>query len=163
MAAEYHARRHDTTGRVPREHWLAELSSLRSVSRHKNLAEVFLHREKRTVRKDGTVRWNGGLVEVRAGLEGEEVELRFNPSDPHTNPRVFVDGVFVCDTVPLDRVANAARRRRRLREPAAPEVQPSGLDPLALIEAEHYDRIRPVDAPQDQKKTKKPQPTRSEP
>ena len=155
LAAEYHARCHSTTGRLPREHWLEELSFLRSVPRHKNLAEVFLHRENRIVRKDGTVRWDGGFVEVRAGLEGEEVELRFDPSDPHTNPRVFVDGVFVCDTVPLDRVANASRRRRRLREPAAPEVQPSGLDPLALIEAEHYDRVRPVDQPQGQNKTKK--------
>jgi hypothetical protein len=154
LAAEYHARRHTTTGRVPREHWLEELSFLRSVPNNKNLAEVFLHREKRTVRKDGTVRWNGGFVEVRAGLEGEEVELRFDPSD-YTNPRVFVDGAFVCDTVPLDRVANASRRRRRLRSPAAPEVQPSGLDPLALIEAEHYDRFPPPDWKQTKKTSTK--------
>jgi hypothetical protein len=26
-------------------------------------------------------------------------------------------------------------------------VEPSGLDPLALIEEEHYQRVRPVGAP----------------
>jgi outer membrane protein assembly factor BamA len=30
---------------------------------------------------------------------------------------------------------------------AAPEAEASGLDPLALIEAEHYARVRPVGAP----------------
>jgi transposase InsO family protein len=32
LAAEYHARRHDTTGRCPREHWIAELACLRAYS-----------------------------------------------------------------------------------------------------------------------------------
>ena len=83
-------------------------------------------------------------VELRPGLEGQEVELRFDPRDPSARPRVFLEDAFVCDTVPLDRVANASRRRRRLPAPAASEAEPSGLDPLALIEAEHYDRGRPL-------------------
>jgi hypothetical protein len=27
------------------------------------------------------------------------------------------------------------------------DAEPSGLDPLALIEKEHYQRVRPVDTP----------------
>jgi putative transposase len=61
LAAEYHARQHSTTGRVPREHWLAELPFLRSLPRQKNLSDVFLHRERRVVRKDGTVRFRGAI------------------------------------------------------------------------------------------------------
>ena len=83
-------------------------------------------------------------VELRPGLEGQEVELRFDPRDPSARPRVFLEDAFVCDTVPLDRVANASRRRRRLPAPAALDPQPSRWDPLALIEAQHYDRVRPV-------------------
>ena len=147
LAAEYHARKHDTTGKLPREHWLAELPYLRTLSLGKNLDEVFLHRERRFVRKDGTVRFGGGFLEVRPELVGREVELRFDPKDEGARPRVFVDDRFVCDTVPLDRIKNASRRRRRLRGEPAPDVEPSGLDPLALIEAEHYERIRPVGAP----------------
>jgi transposase InsO family protein len=147
LAAEYHARPHTTTGRVPREHWLAELPSLRTVPRTKNLDEVFLHRERRVVRKDGTVRFRGGFLEVRPELVGREVELRFDARDDARPPRVFVEDRFVCDTVPLDRVRNATRQRRRLRGEAAPDAEASGLDPLALIEAEHYARVRPVGAP----------------
>jgi transposase InsO family protein len=146
LAAEYHARPHDTTGQVPREHWLTEVPTLRPLPRTKNLDEVFLHRERRVVRKDGTVRFRGGFLEVRPELVGREVELRFDPRDDASRPRVFVEDRFVCDTVPLDRLRNATRRRRRLRGEAAPEAEPSGLDPLALIEAEHYERVRPVGA-----------------
>ncbi|HUC45449.1 MAG TPA: hypothetical protein VMR94_02755, partial [Hyphomicrobiaceae bacterium] len=91
----------------------------------------------------------------RAELQGQEVELRFDPRDDTVRPGVFVENSFVCDTVPLDRVANASRRRRRRRGVPAPDAEPSGLDPLALIEAEHYDRVRPVGQPPTPKKTKK--------
>jgi len=146
LAAEYHARQHTTTGKAPREHFLAEVPYLRTLPLGKNLEEVFLHRERRFVRKDGTVRFRGGFLEVRPELVGREVELRFDPRDDAARPRVFVEDLFVCDTVPLDRLRNASRRRRRLRGNAAPDAEPSGLDPLALIEAEHYDRVRPVGA-----------------
>ena len=69
------------------------------------------------------------------------------PTGRIARPRVFIENSFVCDAVPLDRVANASRRRRRVRGEAAPDAEPSGLDPLALIEAEHYDRVRPVGQP----------------
>jgi transposase InsO family protein len=145
VAAEYHARRHATTGRSPREHWLADVTSLRPLPRQPHLDDIFLHRERRVVRKDGTVRFRGGYLEVRPELEGREIELRFDPRDDGAHPRVFVEGHFVCDTVPLDRIRNASRRRRRVRGEPAPDANPSGLDPLALIEADHYHRVRPVD------------------
>jgi len=147
LAAEYQARRHTTTGRIPREHWLAELAFLRTLPRQTHLDEVFLHRERRVVRKDGTVRYRGGYLEVRPELEGREVELRFDPRDDAPRPRVFVEDRFVCDTVPLDRIRNASRRRRRVQGAPAPDTDPSGLDPLALIEADHYDRVRPGGRP----------------
>jgi len=144
LSAEYHARVHDTTGRAPREHWLAEVEQLRSLPRGKNLDEVFLHRDRRKVRKDGTVRFAGRLLEVQPELCGHWVELRFDPSDADALPKVFVGDRFVCDTVPLDRIRNATRHRRRNLGQPAPLVQPSGLDPLALIEDEHYRRSRPL-------------------
>jgi hypothetical protein len=144
LSVEYHARVHDTTDRIPREHWLEQVEHLRPVPRGKSLDEVFLHREKRKVRKDGTVRFEGRLLEVRAELTGQRVELRFDPVAKDVLPRVFVNNRFVCDTVPLDLLANAHRRRRR--EVGAPAVAlvPSGLDPLALIQAEHEQYTRPL-------------------
>lgn len=142
LGAEYHAREHETTRRAPRDHLLAEVSEIRSVPRGVDLDAVFLHREDRVVRKDGTVRWQGGFLEVRADLGKKHVELRFDPADESALPRVFVDGRFACDTVPLDRVRNMTRQRRRIAGEPAPDATPSGLDPLGLIEDEHYRRTR---------------------
>ena len=146
LGAEYHAREHDTTGRAPRDHMLAEANEIRCVPGDTDLDEVFLHREERVVRKDGTVRWRSGFLEVRAGLDDKRVELRFDPTDEAARPRVFIDGRFVCDTVPLDRRRNMTRRRRRFAGAPEPFAEPSGLDPLALIEDEHYRRARPAGA-----------------
>lgn len=143
LSVEYHARAHDTTGRAPREVWLENVEHLRPLPEGKSLDEIFLHREIRTVRKDGTVRFEGRLLEVRAELSGK-VELRFEPSRPDVLPKVFVAGRFACDTVPLDRLANAHRVRRRDVGAPATRPEPSGLDPLALIQAEHELRTRPL-------------------
>ena len=144
LSVEYHARKHDTTKRIPREHWLEQVEHLRPLPRGKSLDEVFLHREKRKVRKDGTVRFDGRLLEVRAELTGQRVELRFDPVLKDVLPRVFVNNRFVCDTVPLDRLANARRVRRRDVGAPPPAARPSGLDPLALIQAEHQQYTRPL-------------------
>ena len=41
LGAEYHARKHETTGRIPREHLLAEASEIRALPHGKNLDEIF--------------------------------------------------------------------------------------------------------------------------
>lgn len=140
LHAVYHDRVHSTTGRKPRNHLLDEDRFIRSVPRGVNLDEVFLHRARRKVRKDGTVRWGGGLLEVAAELSGE-VELRFCPSDDAL-PRVFVDGRFVCDTIPLDLHRNATRRRKLVEPPPEPPLRPTGIDVLGDIERQHYERVR---------------------
>lgn len=143
LANEYHSRVHQTTGRAPLAHWLDEAEHLRPLPADKDLDEVFLHRQKRTVRKDGTVRFAGRFYEVRPELTGKRVELRFDPRQPHaTPPQVFVDDAFVCDSMPLDRVRNNARQRRRQLGTPDPASPPSGLDPLAQIAREHYQRTR---------------------
>ena len=98
------------------------------------------------MRKDGTVRWRGDYLEVRSELTGHVIELRFDPADESALPRVFVDDKFFCDTVRLDRLANMQRHRRRDLGDPEPLVKPTGLDPLALIEDEHYRRTRLVTA-----------------
>jgi hypothetical protein len=143
LGSEYHRRRHATTGRAPLEHWLDEGAHLRPLPPGKDLDQVFLHRVPRKVRKDGTVRFAGRFWEVQADLVGQSVELRFDPHDADTTPpKVFRDDRFVCDSVPLDRVRNSLRRRHRPQGAPPPAVPPSGLDPLALIQQEHYQRTR---------------------
>jgi hypothetical protein len=94
------------------------------------------------VRKDATVRWGGDYLEVRADLAGKKVELRFDPRDGSARPKVYRDDVFVCNTVPLDRVANMHRVRRRVAGEPAPDVEPTGIDPLAQLVEEHAQATR---------------------
>jgi transposase InsO family protein len=140
LRAVYHERVHSTTGRKPLSHFLDEDRFVRSVPRGVDLGEVFLHRARRKVRKDGTVRWAGGLIEVAADVTGE-VELRFVPGEEDARPRVFQGGRFVCDTVPLDLHHNASRRRRVVEPPPSPELLPTGIDVLGDIERQHYERV----------------------
>lgn len=143
LAVEYNARIHGSTGKAPLEHWLEDPTALRPTPPHLDLDEVFLHRERRRVRRDGTVRFRGRFLEVRSSLVGTEVELRFDPFDEHALPRIFRDGRFLCDTVPLDPVANSLRKRHRPAEAPSKAVPPSGIDALALIQDEHTRRARP--------------------
>lgn len=150
LAREYHVRVHDTTGQEPRERFLAEVGELRAAPRPERLAEIFLHRASRTVRKDATVRWGGGYLEVRAGLVGKKVELRFDPRDESAHPKVYREDVFVCDTVPLDRVANSRRQRRRVSGEPVPQTERTGLNPLALMIEEHAQATRLMHLAQDE-------------
>ena len=137
LTREYHVRVHDTTRQPPRERFFAEVNELLPAPPPAKLDQLFLHREKRRVRKDGTVRWAGGFLEVRPELVGKQVQLRFDPNDDTRLPKVYLNGTFVCDTVPLDRVANMYRRRRTVTGEPAPDVVHTGIDPLQQLVDEH--------------------------
>jgi hypothetical protein len=152
LGAEYHGRVHSTTGRAPREHWLDQVAHLRTLPAGTNLDEVFLHRAIRKVRKDATVRFGGKFLEVRAELTGKRVELRYDPHRPGAMPRVFSGGHFFCDTVPLDWIGNSMRHRRRDLGHPDPATVPTGIDPLAQIQHQHYRRTAPARRRPDPKK-----------
>ena len=137
LSVEYNARVHSTTGRIPREDWLRDTSILRPVPAGVDLEEVFLHRERRIVRRDATVRFRGNFLEVRSALVGREVELRFDPFERDWRVRVFSDGAFVCDAIELDPEANAYKKRHRPSASAETPTEKSGIDPLKLMQDEH--------------------------
>lgn len=137
LGAEYHARTHATTGRKPLEHFLAETEHHRPLPRDLDVTDVFLRRERRKVRADGTVRLYGRVFEVAYQLPGQWVELRLHPVDPHHRPRVFVDDQLVGEATPIDLHRNATRRRHRAR-PHTQHETTTGLDPLGDLEREHY-------------------------
>jgi hypothetical protein len=137
VAAEYHRRVHSTTKKAPLDHWLEQADKVRPAPRADKLDLIFLHRARRTVRKDSTLRFEGKLLEVRPELCGLEVELRYDPERPDRSPWVFIDGEFYCDTVELDPVRNSLGKRRRI-EPREQAAARTGLDPLRQIQDEHH-------------------------
>ena len=77
------------------------------------------------------MRWEGGRLEVSPELCERAVELRYEPNAPEALPKVFVEGRFVCDTVPLDLYRNAQRKRRR--DLGAPESSGEGPAPQGAL------------------------------
>lgn len=142
LSAEYHRRIHGATKKAPLEHWLKEVEHLHSAPRPEELDKIFLHRARRKVRQDSTVRFEGKLLEVRPELCSLEIELRYDPHNPNKLPQVFINGEFYCDTVEVDLVRNASRRRHRPK-PVKPEPVSTGIDPLKQIQDEHFRRARP--------------------
>lgn len=132
VQCEYHRRIHDTTGKRPLEHFLGGHEHMRPVPKDRSIEEIFLHREIRKVRTDCTIRWGGGFYEVPGEYVGMTVELRHAPLLPDEPPWLYVDGVRVCQTTLLDRLANSRRRRRALPQPeVVPRTRKGPLDYIA--------------------------------
>jgi transposase InsO family protein len=146
LSVEYNGRVHSTTGRIPREDWLSQTSVLRDVPSSVDLDEVFLHRDYRVVRRDGTVRFRGEFFEVRSSLLGRKVELRFDPFEPEVVPRVFLNGKFICDAVKLDPEANAYKQRHKPPGKASATTEHTGVDPLKLMQDEQIGKNTPPTA-----------------
>ena len=149
LAVEYNARVHSTTGCIPREDWLRDPSQLRSLPEDITLDEVFLHRQRRVVRRDGTVRFRGLFLEVRSSLVGKQVELRFDPFAEDALPRVYLEGKFVCDSTRLDPLKNSRRKRHRPKGAPEESQKKTGLDPLRLMQEEQLWRGAPPEALKD--------------
>lgn len=140
LGREYQTREHTTTRKMPRTHFLSEVADgrVRTLPRSVNIDEVFLHRAKRTVRRDNTIELGGRRYELATmGLAGRRIEVRFDPRDADVPPKVYGERTFICDTRPLDLYANASRpRRRKKTTPEIPVQDP--LDAVQDLLDEHY-------------------------
>ena len=82
-----------------------------------DLAEAFRHRATRKVHRDSTVTLDGVLFELPSTLIGERVVLRYDPTWPPANRRLFVTiaGASSGEARLVDSYANARVRRADLR------------------------------------------------
>jgi hypothetical protein len=143
LAAECHARKHDTTGRL-RASTGSRGGALRTLPRHKNSTRSSCTAGAVSCARTAPCasaaapggapswwagRWSCGSIPRRRRL-----------------PARLRRGPFRLRHRALDRVRNASRRRLRLRRQAA-RRRAQRPRPLALIEQRHYQRVRPVGAP----------------
>jgi putative transposase len=132
----YHQTPHDGLGGLtPLARYQRDLAKIRTLGqRAAVLDEIFYHRIKRHVRKDGTVSYDGTRFEVAYELSGKTVKLVV---DPHAGVVVGVeddDGKSLGLATKLDAVANMNRVRRK------PEMEISKKGPRTgpnLVEMAH--------------------------
>ena len=91
LESEYHRSPHrGLKGTTPLETWLAKCHLIVPVDPAVNLAEAFRHQAARKVHRDPTITLDGVLFELPSTLIGERVVLRYDPTLPPSNRRLFV-------------------------------------------------------------------------
>jgi transposase InsO family protein len=111
----YHVRPHSALeGLTPLARYQRDLLRVRPLgAMAARLDALFHHRHPRTVRKDGTVSFEGRTFEVPYELAGSRVVLVV---DPHRGQVVGIEdekGEALGDATPVDAEANLTRKRRR--------------------------------------------------
>ncbi len=137
----YHRTAHaGLQGRTPLARYRQDLPRIRTLGQHAaRLDELFYHRLARTVRKDGSVSFQGDRFEVPYELSAQRVILVVDPHTGQVHGVEDEEGQVLGAATPLDAVANVNRKRHK-PEPAAPAAwgTPAELDAVELAYREYY-------------------------
>ncbi len=122
IEGEYHQQTHGALeGLTPLERWRKDLIHIRPLGSFADkLEEIFYHRYKRTVRKDGTVSFDGNLFEVPYELSSQAVFLVVEPHDKKAIRVETESGDFLGMVTKLDPIANLERKRVRPQNQKTP-------------------------------------------
>jgi transposase InsO family protein len=138
----YHRTPHGgLNGQTPLERYQRDLPRIRPLGAlGARLDAIFHHRLTRTVRKDGTVSYQGERFEVPYELSGRAVVLVV---DPHLGRVLGVEdqeGNPLGEATPLDRVANVHRRRHKPgpATSATHSATPDGLNAVELAYRQYH-------------------------
>ena len=132
----YHQRPHEgIAGKKPIDRWREDLVKIRPLGfQATQIDNIFCHRHKRLVRKDGTVSWKGQRFEVPYEQSGEHVILVL---DPHINTPLRVESLFgdsLGAATPLDKDYNLHRKRQRPTRTIRPLNKKQNMVELAYEE-----------------------------
>lgn len=138
----YHQRLHSSLDSLtPLMRWQQDLAIMRSLGPYAaHLDELFYHRIKRKVRKDGTVSFGGQRFEVPYELSGRTIQLVVDTHGEQAISVESLDGEPLGQTTPLDLIAN---NRRHRQQPASTATNPeprSSSGPNAVDQA-HQDYL----------------------
>lgn len=132
----YHRAVHSETGQAPIDRWTA--GGPVRLPTPAQLTEAFLWEAARTVTKTGTVSLFGNTYQVEPALAGHRVELVFDPFDL-TRIEVRHQGKPIGMAVPHHIGRHAHPKARP--EPEQPPAPATGIDYLALLDAEHTNTL----------------------
>jgi transposase InsO family protein len=137
----YHQNQHSETEQTPLDRFRAGLNLLRQVD-PQTLQTAFLWREKRQVRKDGSLSLQGNRYQVEPHLAGRTLELRFDPFDLSTLD-LYLEEQYLGRAVVLTqgRQKHLAVQHLVTDLPAPPKPQ-SSLDYLAALRAEYQQMLQ---------------------
>lgn len=136
----YHQRPHaGLENKTPLDRWREDLVHVRQLGfKATKIDDIFCHRIKRVVRKDGTVSWEGMQFEVDFSLVNKKIILVV---DPHAQKVLHVESLIGEDfglATPLDKIGNLNRKRNRPNSIAEKSIR-HGENAVDLAYQEHND------------------------
>lgn len=118
LEEDYHRKPHASLGeKTPLEVYLSQVERVKMLEEPAALDPVFLKRETRKVKHDGTLSLNGQLYQVPARYVGQRIELRYDENGVH----VYEEGkpAAVAELVQFADNAHVKRNRPKLSFKAA--------------------------------------------
>ncbi|GAV24015.1 IS481 family transposase [Carboxydothermus pertinax] len=109
LEEDYHRKVHASLGMTPLDVYLSQVSQVRLLNDPASLDPLFLKREMRKVKHDGTISVNNKLYEVPPRFIGQKIEVRFDEDVVY----VYENGVAVDKAVPVNFADNAKVKRNR--------------------------------------------------
>ncbi len=109
LEEDYHRRVHSSLEMTPLDVYLSQVSNVRTVEDPEALDLLFLKREFRKVKHDGTISINRKLFEVDSEFIGEKIEVRFE--NDLSRVLIFKDGMVKAEAKPINLNVNAIAKR----------------------------------------------------
>ena len=112
LETDYHRKKHSSLNNSPLQTYMDQISNVKTLDNPEVLENIFLKREKRKVKADGTISFKKKLYQVPASLIGKKIEVRFNPE---TLEEIFVydEGKEIAKAEPVNFHENAYLKRKR--------------------------------------------------
>ena len=130
----YHCSEHSGLGTTPLLRWQRDIEHVRQLPPATDLRRLFFYRLNRLVRRDSTFKLRGQFYEAPSHLEGETIEVRFDPLD-RSQVEIYFHGEAQAMARPVDAVVNA--QLPSSKSAPAPPAQPTGISFVELLQQKH--------------------------
>jgi putative transposase len=130
----YHRSEHGSLGTTPLLRWQRDIDHVRQLPPSTDLRRLFICRLNRLVRRDSRFKLRGQFYEAPPSLEGETIEVRFDPLD-FSQVEIYFQGEAQAIARPIDAAINA--QLPSLKPVLAPPPAPTGISFVELLEQKH--------------------------
>jgi putative transposase len=129
----YHRSEHSSLGTTPVLRWQRDIEHVRQLPPSTDLRRLFFCRLNRIVRRDSSFKLRGQFYEAPRSLEGETIEVRFDPLD-FSQVEIYFHGEAQAMAQPIDA---AIPQLPSLKPVPAPPPAPTGISFVELLEQKH--------------------------
>jgi transposase InsO family protein len=112
LEKDYHRKKHSSLDKSPLETFMDQISKVKTIDDPKILDKIFLKREYRKVKSDGTISFKKKLYEVPPVFIGKKIEIRFNPEN-YKEIFIYDEGKEIAKAEPVNFHENAHLKRKR--------------------------------------------------